>query len=109
MNKFLFLLALPLAAQQPCENLVKLALPDVVVQSATPVAAGDFQPPSGPLVKVPAFCRVVGLVKPELKFELWRPAQWNHKYIAVGNGGTAGSIVFAAMIDPLHRGYATGS
>jgi feruloyl esterase len=109
MNKFLFLIALPLAAQQPCENLVKLALPDVMIQSATPVAAGEFQPPVGPTAKVPAFCRVVGLVKPELKFELWLPAQWNHKYIAVGNGGMAGSIVFAAMGDPLNRGYATGS
>ena len=109
MNKLLFLMALPLAAQQPCENLVKLALPDVVVESATPVAAGDFQPPVGPTAKVPAFCRVVGLVKPELKFELWLPAQWNHKYLAVGNGGMAGSIVFAAMVDPLNRGYATGS
>ncbi len=109
MNKLLFLIALPLAAQQPCENLVKLALPDVAIESATAMAAGDFQPPSGPTAKVPAFCRVVGFVKPELKFELWLPAQWNRKYIAVGNGGMAGSIVFAAMVDPLDRGYATGS
>lgn len=109
MNKLLFLVALPLTAQQPCENLVRLALPDVVVESATPVAAGDLQLPSGPSAKVPAFCRVVGLVKPELKFELWLPAQWNRKYIAVGNGGMAGSIAFAAMVDPLNRGYATGS
>jgi feruloyl esterase len=109
MNKFLFLIALPLAAQQPCENLVKLALPDVVVQSAAPVAAGDFQASPGTSAKVPAFCRVVGLVKPELKFELWLPVEWNHKYIAVGNGGMAGSIPFPAMADPLRRGYATGS
>ncbi len=109
MNKFLFLIVLPLAAQQPCENLVKLALPNVVIQSATPIGAGDFQPPAGPSAKVPAFCRIVGMVAPELKFELWLPAQWNHKYIAVGNGGMAGSIVFAAMVDPLNRGYAAGS
>ncbi len=61
------------------------------------------------MAKVPAFCRVVGLVKPELKFELWLPAQWNRKYIAVGNGGMAGSIPFPAMVDPLNRGYAVGS
>jgi len=109
MKKLLFLIALPLAAQQPCENLVKLALPDVVVESATGVGAGDFQLPSGAAAKVPAFCRVVGLVKPELKFELWLPAQWNRKYIAVGNGGMAGSIPFPAMVDPLNRGYAVGS
>ncbi len=84
MNKLLFLIALPLAAQQPCENLVKLALPDVVIESATPVGAGDFQLPSGPVAKVPAFCRVVGLVKPELKFELWLPAQWNRQVYCGG-------------------------
>jgi len=113
MNKLLFLITLPLAAQQPCENLVKLALPDVAIESATSIPAGDFRvsftdaPPRD--VKLPAFCRVVGSVKPELKFELWLPAQWNHKYLAVGNGGMAGSIPVTAMVDPLIRGYATGS
>jgi feruloyl esterase len=114
----LLILALPSAvlpawAQQPCESLTNLALPDVIVQSATPVAAGDFRLPGAAAtaapVKVPAFCRVVGLVKPELKFELWLPAQWNRKYMAVGNGGMAGSVVYAAMVDPLNRGYAAGS
>ena len=120
MRTFLTLVALalpsavlPVWAQQPCESLTNLALPDVIVQSATPVAAGDFRLPGTPATaapaKVPAFCRVVGLVKPELKFELWLPAQWNRKYMAVGNGGMAGSVVYAAMVDPLHRGYAAGS
>lgn len=106
-------LVIPAAGQQPCENLRQLALPDVVVQSATPVAAGDFHLPSAtpntPPIHVPAFCRVVGLVKPELRFELWLPVRWNRKYMAVGNGGMAGAIVYGAMVDPLNRGYATGS
>jgi feruloyl esterase len=114
MTKTLLLvtLSLPALAQQPCESLTKLSLPDVVVQSAVPAAAGEFHLPGAPAnaaaVKVPAFCRVVGLVKPELRFELWLPAQWNRKYMAVGNGGMAGSIPFAAMVDPLNRGYAVG-
>src|ERR1700690_2278650 len=32
-----------------------------------------------------------------------------HKYIGVGNGGMAGSVVYTAMFDPLSRGYAVGS
>jgi feruloyl esterase len=106
-------LVTPAAGQQPCENLRQLALPDVVVQSSTPVAAGYFHLPSAtpntPPIHVPAFCRVVGLFKPELRFELWLPARWNRKYMAVGNGGMAGAIGYGAMVDPLNRGYATGS
>ena len=109
----LFAAALPVLAQQPCESLTKLALPDVVIQSAVAVPAGDFRLPTGaqnaPTVKVPAFCRVVGIVKPEVQFELWLPAQWNRKYMAVGNGGMAGAVPVAAMVDPLSRGYAVGS
>jgi len=109
--------AIPLAAtlspaQQRCEDLSKLVLPDIVIQSAVTVPAGSFRLPTGqataPPVKVPAFCRVAGLVKPELRFELWLPTAWNRKYIAVGNGGMAGSIPYPGMVDPLNRGYAVG-
>ncbi len=100
-------------AQQNCEKLRQLIQPDVVIQSATAVLAGEFKLPAGPAnaapVQVPAFCRVIGVVKPELRFELWLPERWNEKYMAVGNGGMAGAIVYGAMVDPLNRGYATGS
>lgn len=98
-------------AQTPCENLKTLALPNVTITLATSVPAGSFALPSPPnrSVTVPAFCRVAATVAPEVKFELWMPAQWNHKYLAVGNGGLAGSISYAAMAGPLGQGYATSS
>jgi feruloyl esterase len=107
-------IALPLAAQQRCENLTSLlTLPDVTIESATPVAAGTMPLPGAAsgaaAAKVPEMCRVIALVKPELRFELWLPAQWNHKFIVVGNGGMAGSIPYAAMVDPINRGYATAA
>jgi feruloyl esterase len=106
------LVHVPAAAQQTCANLTHLALPEITILSATPVPAGNFtlpgSAPNSAAAKVPAFCRIVGVVKPELQFELWLPAQWNGKYLAVGNGGMAGSIPLAAMVDPLNRGYATG-
>jgi feruloyl esterase len=90
-------------------ELNHLSIPGIVIRSATPVAAGVFTPPAGAARAVPAFCRVVGTALPELGFELWLPDQWNHKYIGVGNGGMAGSVVYTAMFDPLSRGYAVGS
>lgn len=104
---------MPLAAQQPCQGLTKLALPDVTITSATEVSAGPFSLPGGrggaAPVTVPDFCRVAGFVQPEIKFEVWLPANWNRKFLMVGNGGLAGSISYSAMVAPLTRGYATAS
>ncbi len=107
-------LAIPAAAQQSCDHLAQLALPDVTITSAAAVAAGPFTLPAGrggvaasPVM--PAFCRVTGFVRPEVNFEVWLPANWNRKFLMVGNGGLAGTISFAAMVEPLQRGYATAS
>lgn len=101
---------LPLFAQnQHCEDLNHLSLPGIVIKSAAPVAPGMYSPSQVPPRQVPAFCRVVATVLPELGFEIWLPAQWNHKYIGVGNGGLAGNIVHTAMFDPVNRGYAVSS
>jgi feruloyl esterase len=42
--------------------------------------------------------------------EICRPAEnWNGKFLAVGNGGWAGTISFPAMASALKEGYATAS
>jgi feruloyl esterase len=98
-------------AQQACANLTRLSLPNVTISSAVSVPAGQFSLPVQPsrTVQVPAFCRVVGNIWPEVGFELWMPAQWNKKLLGVGNGGFAGSISYAAMAGPMQAGYAVGS
>lgn len=104
------LAAVPAAAQQACENLTHLALPRVTVTMAASVPAGKFTPPGfTTAIDAPAFCRVTGVIAPEVRFELWMPASWNRKLLAVGNGGLAGSINYRQMAEPLQRGYATGS
>src|SRR5438105_5313595 len=104
------LAAAPAAAQQSCESLTKLALPNLTVRTSDSVPAGKFIPPGESLfVDVPAFCRVTGIIQPEVQFEIWMPAEWNRKLLAVGNGGLAGSINFRQMVEPLQRGYATSS
>ena len=103
-------LALPMFAQQPCETLSSLKLPGVTITLAQTVAAGSFTPPAArAAVNVPAFCRVAGVITPEVHFELWMPAAWNKKLLTAGNGGLAGTINYTAMLDPLRRGYASSS
>ena len=93
------------SAQQPCERLTSLSLPGVTITLAQTVAAGQFTPPAArAAVNVPAFCRVAGVITPEVHFELWMPAAWNKKLLTAGNGGLAGTINNTAMLDPLRRG-----
>ena len=91
-----------LFAQQPCENLTKLALPRTTVTSAALIAG---------TAAIPAHCDVKAIARPtsdsEIKFELWLPpTDWNGKYQQVGNGGWAGSIPLVSMAEPLKRGFA---
>jgi feruloyl esterase len=85
----------------------------ITIVSATTVPAGTFALPTGGAnaasVQVPVFCRVVAAVDVEVRFELWLPIPWNRKILAVGNGGLAGTISYAAMVKPLQEGYATSS
>ena len=96
-----------------CEKLTGIAVPGLQITSAVSVPAGSFAlPNAAPGAKpqvLPAFCRVSAVADPEVRFELWMPAQWNKKLLAVGNGGLAGIIAFNAMVKPLRRGYATSS
>jgi feruloyl esterase len=110
----LSLAAIPSFAQQPCESVKSLAVAGLTIASATSVPAGSFTLPgartrNGGGVEVPDFCRVEGVIAPEVRFELWMPAKWNRKFVVVGNGGLAGSITYAAMVAPLRQGYATSS
>ncbi len=95
-----------------CESLVSLHLSDTTLESATQIPAGTYDPPGpdAPIANLPAFCRVVGVTSPAVRFEVWLPqAGWNGKFQGVGNGGTAGFISYGAMAAALRRGYATAS
>jgi len=107
-----------------CESLAALALPNARVTSAEIVAAGAFQQPAGPrggagrgssgYASLPAFCRVAATLTPssdsDIKVEVWLPASgWNGKLEAVGNGGWAGVISYAALAQAVAAGYAGAS
>jgi feruloyl esterase len=99
-----------------CESLATLTLPHATVTLATSVEAHGFTRPSA-VAGVPglsnsvAFCRVTVTSKPstdsDIAIEAWLPASgWNGKFLAVGNGGWAGTINYGLLNDGLTRGYA---
>ena len=117
-----YLPAVP-ALAAPCENLAALALKDATITAAQLVPAGRFSAPGGQPADardadrfrdLPEFCRVAATLTPtndsDIKVEVWLPAKgWNGKFQAVGNGGWAGVISYAAMADALRAGYAGAS
>jgi feruloyl esterase len=105
----------------PCDTLAAVSWTDARIRSAQVVPAGQFSPPGvqnaavpGPYKALPEFCRVAATLTPTsdsvINVEVWLPAaNWNGKFQAVGNGGWAGVISYAAMADALRAGYATAS
>jgi len=102
-------------AAQTCETLNKLDLPGTSITGAESVPAGGFTAPNGPAMpKLPAFCRVTGVVKPSsdsnIYFEVWMPASnWNGKFQGVGNGGFAGLIGYDQLGYAVTHNYATAA
>lgn len=97
-----------------CEDLTLLIIPNTIVTSATPVAAGSAQTRGrGPGEMLPAYCRVVAIAKPtndsEIHLEVWLPTPeaWNGKFVGTGNGGYSSAFSIADMARALSRGYAT--
>ncbi|MEP7367648.1 MAG: tannase/feruloyl esterase family alpha/beta hydrolase [Acidobacteriota bacterium] len=69
-----------------CGALVAQTGYEFTVVTATEMKASD---------KNPAYCRVLGMVQPEVRFEVSLPLEWNRRLILFGNGGYAGDNVEA--------------
>ena len=82
------------------DELRKLRLPDVVVESITPVAGGQKPPDRA------AYLEVKGIIGGNIRFELLLPESWNGRFVMGGGGGFVGSVQNAAR-DSVNRGYAT--
>jgi feruloyl esterase len=70
-----------------CETLSNFKSKEIVQITAAAIPAGGA---------VPAYCRVSGLLDPEIAFEVSLPAKWNGRFYMIGNGGHAGE----ALDDP---------
>jgi feruloyl esterase len=119
-------------ATAACAKLTDLEISGATVTLAHQTPAGTFNPralspaaasaanatapqASGPQLKVPEFCRVAATLKPsrdsQIRIEVWLPsaASWNGRFQGVGNGGLAGSIMYAPLAEAVSAGYATAS
>jgi feruloyl esterase len=112
------------AAQQGCEGLTSLKIPNVTFTLATAITAPPdyvapnprvpFWNPEPAKVSVP-FCRVAGYVEPaqesHIGFEIWLPLvkNWNGKYLGIGTPGMVGYISYGALARNVQNGYATAS
>jgi feruloyl esterase len=115
---FVLMAAAGLLQQPACDALEKLSLAQATVTAAEFVPAGATAPGRGGRgaagATLPAHCRVAVTLTPSpdshIEMEVWLPADnWNGKFLAVGNGGWAGTLSFDAMASGLRRGYATAS
>ncbi len=93
-----------LATVQPataCAELRRLSDSTVTITMADTVAAAGG---------VPAFCRVRGVIAPEIQFEVLLPARWNRRFYMHGNGGFAGESLdnpfrLQARLAALRHGF----
>lgn len=69
-----------------CETLEQFRTDEIVQINAVQVAA------AGP---TPEYCRVSGVLSPEIAFEVSLPAHWNGRFYMFGNGGHAGEALDA--------------
>lgn len=84
-----------------CDAVVRMTTYEFSILSARTISAAA----------VPQFCRVLGQILPQVRFELSLPAQWNGRLYMFGNGGFAGEPLDApARVGirnaALQRGFA---
>lgn len=95
------------AAAAECGALAQMKIEAVNLLSATEVPAGDG---------LPAYCRVLGYVRPAINFEVRLPLRdWNGKFYEAGCGGFCGTLdtgrpgMFNSITYAERRNYAVAT
>jgi feruloyl esterase len=109
--------------EERCVELAAIGLKDVEIISARletggPVAGAsmpsmaDLSTTAGAQISgLPAFCRVIGRIRPEPKsdigFEVWMPRDgWDGRLSGAGSPGAAGSILYYMLVAAVRGGQA---
>jgi hypothetical protein len=76
-----------IAPRKSCETLEHYKSEEIVqIHAGTVPAEGQ----------TPSYCKLTGMLKPEIAFEVSLPARWNGRFYMTGNGGHAGE----SLADP---------
>jgi feruloyl esterase len=73
-----------LAPRRSCESIAQYKSRDLLEVHAERIAAA---------ATAPAFCRVTGVIAPEIAFEIALPERWNGRFYMIGNGGARRRVV----------------
>jgi feruloyl esterase len=113
----LMLFAIPAAAQQSCESLASIKIPNVTITSAKAGEPGFELPAQSVMMQVPPkkvtapFCRIQAFSTPSsdshIGIEVWLPAaaNWNGRFLAAGNPGFIGGLSSSGLAGNMERGY----
>ncbi len=115
------IVSIPAAAQQKCESLASVKIPNVTITKVTAGKPGDSLPAQaggmgnvpGRAMKVP-FCRIEAFSAPtsdsHIGIEVWLPdpANWNGKFLAAGNPGFIGGLTASGLAGIMEQGYVAG-
>ncbi len=111
------LVPLPATAQQSCESLKSVRIPNVTITSATAGSPGFKLPAQSGFTNAPprevrkAFCRIEAYSAPtsdsHIGIEVWLPvaADWNGNFLAAGNPGFIGSLSSSGLASIMERGF----
>jgi len=83
------------------EELRRLRLPDVVLESVMPVPPDSQKNP-----RAMPYAEVKGVIGGHIRFELLLPEAWNGRFLMGGGGGFVGTVQ-SVVRDSVERGYAT--
>ena len=83
------------------EDLRRVRLPDVVLESVTPYVPDRQKDP-----QAAAHLEMKGMIGGHIRFELLLPDAWNGRFVMGGGGGFVGTVQNGAR-DSVNRGYAT--
>jgi Tannase and feruloyl esterase len=98
--------ALAILPTVACTDLAGMDFSDVDeapthIDSATVVAA---------TATTPEYCRILGFVEPQVRFEVRLPTQtWNGRYMQTGGGGFGGNVPINSCADILSENYAVAA
>ena len=111
------LFTLSVSAQQSCESLKSIKIPNVTIISVEKGDPGYELPATSGFMNMPPqkinapFCRINAVSKPSsdsnIGIEVWLPdpSNWNGRFLAVGNPGFIGSIASGGIARNMEKGY----